>query len=102
MEGATIENRVKWKETLGDPMTRRGEWDLWNYRTTMGFGYHEFLQFCEDIEAEAMFVANVGLSCRFRNGDYVDESQLPVYIQDICDAIDYAIGDGTTEWGLKE
>lgn len=101
VEGATIENRVKWKETLGDPMTRRGEWDLWNYRTTMGFGYHEFLQFCEDIEAEAMFVANVGLSCRFRNGDYVDESQLPVYIQDICDAIDYAIGDGTTEWGAK-
>lgn len=36
VEGATIENRVKWKETLGDPMTRRGEWDLWNYRTTMG------------------------------------------------------------------
>lgn len=101
VEGATIENRVKWKETLGDPMTRRGEWDLWNYRTTMGFGYHEFLQFCEDIGADAMFVANVGLSCRFRNGDYVDESQLPVYIQDICDAIDYAIGDVSTEWGAK-
>ena len=27
VEGATYENRVKWKETLGDPMTRRGEWD---------------------------------------------------------------------------
>ena len=101
VEGATIENRVKWKETLGDPMTRKGEWDLWNYRTTMGFGYHEFLQYCEDIGADAMFVANVGLSCRFRNGDYVDESQLPVYIQDICDAIDYAVGDASTEWGLK-
>lgn len=101
VEGATIENQVKWKETLGDPMTRRGEWDLWNYRTTMGFGYHEFLQFCEDIDADAMFVANVGLSCRFRNGDYVDDAQLPVYIQDICDAIDYAIGDASTEWGAK-
>lgn len=101
VEGATLENRVKWKETLGDPMTRRGEWNLWNYRTTMGFGYHEFLQFCEDINAEAMFVANVGLSCRFRNGDFADEAQLPVYIRDICDAIDYAIGNSSTEWGRK-
>lgn len=101
VEGATLENRVKWKETLGDLMTRRGEWVLWNYRTTMGLGYHEFLQFCEDIGADAMFVANVGLSCRFRNGDFVDESQFPVYIQDICDAIDYAIGDASTVWGKR-
>ena len=28
VEGATYENRIKWKETLGDPMTRRGEWDV--------------------------------------------------------------------------
>ena len=34
VEGATYENRVKWKETLGDPMTRRGEWDVWGYRAT--------------------------------------------------------------------
>ena len=26
VEGFTLENRVKWKETLGDPMTRRGEY----------------------------------------------------------------------------
>ena len=61
-EGATYENRVKWKETLGDPMSRHSEWVLWNYHSTWGFGYHEFLQFCEDINADAMFVANVGLA----------------------------------------
>ena len=70
VEGATYENRFKWKETLGDPMTRRGEWDLWGYRTTWGLGYHEFLQFCEDTGMDAMFVNNAGLSCSVRNGDY--------------------------------
>ena len=59
VEGITLSNRIKWKETIGDPATRPGVYDTWGYRTTMGFGYHEFLQFCEDIGAEGMFVCNV-------------------------------------------
>lgn len=98
-EGATLDNRVKWKNTIGDPMQRKSEWILWNYHCTWGFGYHEFLQFCEDIGADPMFVANVGLSCEIRNGDY-DEDIEP-YLQDIYDAIEYAQGDVTTEWGAK-
>lgn len=98
-EGATLENRVKWKETLGDPMTRRSEWILWNYHCTWGFGYHEFLQLCEDVGADGMFVANVGLSCEVRNGDYTNDIQS--FIQDICDAIEYAKGDVNTTWGAK-
>ena len=98
-EGATLDNRVKWKETLGDPMTRRSEWILWNYHCTWGFGYHEFLQLCEDVGADAMFVANVGLSCEVRNGDYTND--IKPYIQDICDAIEYATGDVSTTWGAK-
>ena len=98
-EGATLENRVKWKETLGDPMSRRSEWVLWNYHCTWGFGYHEFLQLCEDVGADGMFVANVGLSCEVRNGDYTDDIQS--FIQDICDAIEYAKGDVNTTWGAK-
>jgi alpha-L-arabinofuranosidase len=101
VEGLTIENRVKWKETLGDPMTRRGEWNRWGYRSTYGFGYHEFLQFCEDVGADAMFVANVGLACAFNNGDYVSREELPAFIQDIRDAIEYATGDASSEWGAK-
>ena len=105
VEGATLGNRVKWKETLGDPMTRKGEWSLWGYRSTYGFGYHEFLQFCEDMGMDGMFVANVGMSCSIRNGDYVepdDTEGLQPYLQDIRDAIDYAIGDpATNEWAAK-
>lgn len=100
VEGATYENRVKWKETLGDPMTRRGEWDLWGYRATWGMGYHEFLQFCEDLGMDGMFVDNAGMSCSVRNGDFTDtEEGLQAVVQDFRDAIDYALADpATNKW----
>lgn len=98
-EGATLENRVKWKETLGDPMQRHSEWDLWGYHSTWGFGYHEFLQFSEDIGAAGMFVANVGMSCSVRNGDWTEDYQ--PFLQDIMDAIDYATAPIENPWGAK-
>ena len=105
VEGFTLENRVKWKETLGDPMTRRGEYSLWGYRSTYGLGMHEFLQLCEDMNMDGMFVANVGISCSIRNGDFIEpsnEKALQPYRQDIEDAIEYAIGDpATNEWAAK-
>lgn len=102
VEGLTLDNRVKWKETIGDPVTRPGEYNLWGYRSTYGFGYHEFLQFCEDIGSDAMFVCNAGMSCLFRNGDYVQGDELEPLIQDALDAIEYAIGDPeTTKWGAE-
>lgn len=100
-EGLTLENRVKWKETIGDPMKRPGEYNLWGYRSTYGFGYHEFLQYCEDIQSDAMFVCNAGMACLFRNGDYVEEGQLTDLIQEALDAIEYAIGDTNTIWGKQ-
>lgn len=101
VEGITLSNRIKWKETIGDPVTRPGVYDTWGYRTTMGFGYHEFLQFCEDIDAEGMFVCNVGLGCQGRVGDACREEDLDFFINDALDAIDYALGDGTSEWSRK-
>lgn len=101
VEGATVENRIKWKETLGDPAQRKGEYMKWGYRNTYGFGYHEFLQFCEDMKMDGMFVANVGLACEFNNGDYCSEESVDFFIQDALDAVEYAIGDAKTIWGAK-
>ena len=101
VEGITLSNRIKWKETIGDPVTRPGVYDTWGYRTTMGFGYHEFLQFCEEIGAGGMFVCNVGLGCQGRVGDACKEDEVDSFIEDVLDAIDYALGDGTTEWSRK-
>ena len=101
VEGITLSNRIKWKETIGDPVTRPGVYDTWGYRTTMGFGYHDFLQVCEDIGAGGMFVCNVGLGCQGRVGDACKEDEVDSFIEDVLDAIDYALGDGTTEWSRK-
>lgn len=102
VEGLTLENRVKWKETIGPAVERPGQYNLWGYRSTYGFGYHEFLQFCEDIGAQGMFVCNAGMSCLFRNGDYVQGDELEPLIQEALDALEYALGDAaTTRWGAE-
>lgn len=101
VEGIDLSNRIEWKKTIGDPKNRPGIYDTWGYRATMGFGYHEFLQFCEDIGAAGMFVCNAGIGCQGRVGDACREENLDAFIQDALDAIDYALGDGTTEWSRK-
>lgn len=101
VEGIDLSNRIEWKKTIGDPKNRPGIYDTWGYRVTMGFGYHEFLQFCEDIGAAGMFVCNAGIGCQGRVGNACREEDLDAFIQDALDAIDYALGDGTTEWSRK-
>lgn len=101
VEGISLENRFEWKKTLGDPAARSGEYSTWGYRCSYGFGYDEMLQFCEDIQADAMFVCNVGLGCQYRMGDACSESSIAYYLDDCLDAIEYALGDETTEWGAK-
>lgn len=101
VEGIDLSNRIEWKKTIGDPKNRPGIYDTWGYRATMGFGYHEFLQFCEDIGAAGMFVCNAGIGCQGRVGDACREEDLDAFIQDALDAIDYALGNGTTEWSRK-
>jgi alpha-L-arabinofuranosidase len=48
-----------------------------------------------------MFVCNVGLGCEARTGDACDDSGVQFYVNDVLDAIEYAIGDQTTAWGSK-
>jgi alpha-L-arabinofuranosidase len=101
VEGISMENRVRWKESIGDRIARPGQFDMWGYHNSYNFGYHEFLQFCEDVGATGMYVANAGLSCTVRNGDYYEMDELDVIIDDILDAIEYAIGGTDTEWGAE-
>jgi len=98
-EGITIESRPQWKRSLGPIETRSGTYSPWGYWSTDGFGYHEFLQFAEDIGADALWVVNVGVSCSFRSGTFLPDSELPALIQDSLDAIEYAIGPVTSTWG---
>ena len=101
VEGITLNNRLEWKKMLGDPARRPGEYVTWGYRTSYGFGYHEYLQFCEDVGAAALYVCNVGMACQNRTGEYCSDEEVEEYLNDALDAIEYAIGDVSSEWGAK-
>lgn len=99
--GITLDNRFDWKKTLGDPASRPGEYITWGERCSYGFGYHEMLQFCEDMGMAAMFVSNAGMSDMFRSGELCREDSIGFFIDECLDAIEYAIGDTNTEWGAR-
>jgi alpha-L-arabinofuranosidase len=98
-EGITIESRPQWKKSLGRLEDREGTYSPWGYWSTDGFGYHEFLQFSEDLGADALFVVNVGVSCSFRSGTFLPDDAMPGLIQDALDAVEYAIGPVSSKWG---
>jgi len=100
-EGITVESRPQWKRSLGPIETRPGTYSPWGYWSTDGFGYHEFLQFAEDIGADALYVVNAGVSCSFRSGTFLPDSDVPALIQDTLDAIEYAIGPVSSRWGAE-
>lgn len=95
VEGDQLKNAFRWKNTIGDIALRPGHWNLWNYRSTDGLGYHEYLQLCEDLRAEPMFVINCGMAHK----DNVPMAELQPWLQDALDAIEYANGPTSTKWG---
>lgn len=99
VEGLTIETRPRWERTLGPIEQREATYAPWGYWSSNGFGYHEWLQFCEDVHSEALYVFNVGVSCAFRSGTYIPDDQLQPLIDNTVDAIEYAIGPTTSKWG---
>ena len=96
VEGDELANAFRWKRTIGDVAERPGHWNLWGYRSNDGLGYLEYLQLCEDLGTEPLFVINCGMAHK----DVVPMEQMPEFVQDALDAIEYANGDaGTTKWG---
>lgn len=102
IEGVSLATAYDWKSSLGPVETRKGTWNLWGYANTQGIGYHEYLQLAEDLGASAMYVCNCGLSCQLRPPyEAFDDKQVDRFLQDALDAIEYALGSVTSEWGSK-
>jgi len=95
VEGNKLANAFRWKDTIGDIARRPGHWNLWGYRSTDGLGYHEYLQMCEDMNAEPLFVINCGMA----HEDTVPLEQMSPWVQDALDAIEYANGPADSQWG---
>lgn len=108
--GQGIDNIYRWKNTIGPLYARKPMKNLWGYHQTMGLGYYEYFQFCEDIGAEPLPVVAAGVPCQNSNcipGKLLGGGQqggIPMedmdeYVQDILDLIDYANGDPkTNKW----
>jgi alpha-L-arabinofuranosidase len=94
-EGHVLADAWRWKETIGDVAQRPGNWNIWGYRSTCGLGFHEYLQLAEDLGAQPLYVAHVGMAEK----DFVPMDQLGPWIRDVLDAIEYANGPVTSKWG---
>ena len=115
--GDGIDNIYDWKGSIGPLEARKPLRNLWGYHQTRGLGYFEYFQFCEDIGAEPVPVLAAGVPCQNsgtcshhskdeigckgqQGGIPMDE--MPAYIQDVLDLIEYANGDARkTEWGRR-
>lgn len=89
-EGYTAGTFPVWRETLGNIAERRHFWSVWGYGTTNGTGYHEYLQLCEDLDAEPIYVINSGITNMSRRPRYESITDMDKLVQDALDAIGYA------------
>lgn len=108
--GQGLDNIYRWKNTIGPLYSRKPMNNLWGYHQTMGLGFFEYFQFCEDIGAEPLPVIAAGVPCQNTNavqGELLGGGQqggIPMdemdeYIQDILDLVDYANADPrTNKW----
>jgi alpha-N-arabinofuranosidase len=99
LEGNAIAERFNWKETIGDVSQRPGHRSPWGYWSTDGFGFLEFLEWCEDLNMEPLLAVYAGYSLR---GQHVEPGpNLEPYTQEALDEIEYVIGDTNTKWGAQ-
>lgn len=99
--GMNLDNRIQWKNSIGDIAQRKGTANLWGYYTTNGLGYHEYLLMCEDLNVDGLWVCNPGFSDNWRNPEFAQPEELQNYINEAMDALEYALGPVDSEWGKK-
>ncbi len=105
VHGTGIHAYYDWKHTVGPVEQRRAARNSWGYHQTMGLGYFEYFQFCEDIGAIPLPVVTAGVCCQHaghspgRGQEGLPLEEMPGYIQDILDLVEWANGPATSKWG---
>ena len=112
VEGADLESRYNWKNSVGPVENRPLNENRWHYTfphrffpdyfQTYGLGFFEYFLLSEEIGAEPLPVLSCGLACQFQNDSpdaHVKVCDLGSYIQDALDLIEFANGDVNTTWG---
>lgn len=116
VEGANLNNRYQWKQTVGLPWERTWNWNRWCvhpvekdggtqffsfYNQSYGIGFYEYFLLCDLLHAKPLPVLSVGIACQFQSDELVpiDSPEFDAYVQDAIDLIQFANGDVTTKWG---
>lgn len=99
VEGTTPSTVMRFKDTVGPVWERPSKLFVWHYRSTLGLGFHEYLQLCEDLGMEPLYVCNCGMTCQGRKSVLLKGEDLDEMIQDTLDAIEYAIGSKESKGG---
>ena len=102
-------NTYRWKTTVGPKELRRQLKITWGYHQSMGLGYYEYFQMCEDMNMQPVPILPCGVSCQGANGgwdmwptqaqDVVPMQEMDEWVQDALDLIEWANGDENTKWG---
>lgn len=117
VEGATLANRYRFKETLGCREARRHNWNRWalqgnneengyhsvyaHYGQTYGIGFYEYFLLCEYLGAKPLPVLGVGIACQYQSHEKVEleSPEIYEYIQEYLELIEFANGGTDTRWG---
>ena len=102
-------NTYRWKTTIGPKEQRKSQKNTWGYHQSMGLGYYEYFQFCEDLGMQPLPILPCGVSCQGTNGgwemwptqaqDVCPMSEMDEWVQDALDLIEWANGDpATSKW----
>lgn len=94
---ADRDSAYRWKTTLGDITERTARRNNWDYNQSLGLGFFEYFQFCEDIGAKPIPVLPAGYSPQEEQSVPLDEMQ--PWIDDALDLIEFANGDKNSRWG---
>jgi len=101
-------NTYRWKTTVGPKEQRKALKNTWGYCQSMGLGYYEYFQLCEDLNMQPVPILPCGVSCQGVNGGWgmkgqaqkvVPMEEMDEWVQDALDLIEWANGDVTTKWG---
>ena len=106
--GQGLENIYHWNHTVGPLQDRKPDFNIWHYHQTRGLGFYEYFLFCEDIGAEPLPVLAAGVPCQNSANNAqgiggqqggIPMDQMPAYIQELLDLIEWANGDpATSKW----
>jgi alpha-L-arabinofuranosidase len=99
VEAGSVETAYDWKLTLGPVEQRQERWGPWNYRRTQGMGLFEYLQFCEDLGAEPLYVGFAGQTCIFRAPQLVPMDEMAPVRDSFLDVVEYSNGSKESKWG---